>query len=67
VQPNAVDVEEAAGGRIVTLRFLRKMTIDQGHCGQGSDRNCRSYREGRRLYVATLDWDGKTQASNSMG
>src|SRR4249920_4025780 len=38
VQPNAVDVEESAGRRIVTLRFLRKMTSDQGHRGQRSDR-----------------------------
>lgn len=42
VQPNAVDVEEAAGSRIVTLGFVRKMTIDQSHCGQRSDRHRRS-------------------------
>jgi hypothetical protein len=42
VQPNAIDVEEPAGSRIVTLRFLRKMTIDQSHCGQCSDRDRRS-------------------------
>jgi hypothetical protein len=49
VQPKAVDVEEAAGSRIVTLRFLRKMTIDQSHCGQRSSHARRSYREGYYL------------------
>jgi hypothetical protein len=28
VEPNATYIEEAAGRRIVTLRFLCKMTID---------------------------------------
>jgi hypothetical protein len=43
------------------------MTSDQGHRGQRSDRNCRSYREGRRPCVATLNRDGRTQASNRAG
>jgi hypothetical protein len=67
VQPDAVDVEEPAGSRIFTLRFLRKMTIDQSHCGQRSDRNRRSQNVGRRLCVTTSDRDGGTQASNRAG
>jgi hypothetical protein len=43
------------------------MTIDQGHCGQRVDRDCRNYRERKRLYVATKHWDGRTQASDGMG
>jgi len=32
-------MEEAAGGRIVMLRFLRKMTIEQGDRGQCCNRD----------------------------
>jgi hypothetical protein len=39
MKPNPVYLKEATGGRIVMLRFLREMTIDQGDRGQRSDRN----------------------------
>jgi hypothetical protein len=39
MEPNAVYLEEATGGRIVMLRFFREMTIDQGDRGQRSNRN----------------------------
>ena len=64
VQPNAVDVEEAAGGRIFTLRFLSEMTIDERRLrptlrSQPPKPNVR-----RRLCVAKSDRDGGTRASN---
>ena len=67
VEPNAVDVEETAGGRIVTLRFLRKMAIDQRHRDQRSNSDRRRHDEGRRLCVAASDWEDGTQASNRAG
>jgi hypothetical protein len=39
MKPNAIYLEEAARRRIVMLRFLREMTIDQGDRGQRSNRN----------------------------
>jgi hypothetical protein len=44
VQPNAVDVQEAASGRIVTLRFLCEISIDQSHFSERPNYDRRSYR-----------------------
>jgi len=67
VKPNSIHMEEAAGSRIVALRLLGKMTVDQRHRGQGSDRNRRSHRKGRRPFGATSSRDGGTQASDGIG
>jgi hypothetical protein len=49
VKPNAVDVEEATGRRIVTRRFLRKMLVHEGNCGQSSYRHRRGFQVKGRL------------------
>ena len=39
MQPNAVHIEKPTGRRIVLLRFVCKMSIEQGDCGQHSNRS----------------------------
>jgi hypothetical protein len=37
MQSDAVNLQKTTGRRIVALRFVRKVSIDQGHCSQSSN------------------------------
>jgi len=37
MQPDAVNLQKTTGRRVVALGFVRKISIDQGHCSQSSN------------------------------
>jgi hypothetical protein len=57
VKPDAVHLKESARRRIVTFRFLREMSIDDGGGSQSCNRYRRGSNERRCLAFTTPTWN----------
>jgi hypothetical protein len=62
VKPDPVYIEEAARRRIITLRFVREMSIDDGGESQSCKRYCGGNKKRRSLAITTLTWNCSTKS-----